>query len=82
MLREYGPARLDVTVRNTVPPGAAPAVGPRPGHGIIGMSERAAMVGGTLTAGRTPDGAWRVRLTVPRPVRDDDRRTATTEEAP
>jgi glucose-6-phosphate-specific signal transduction histidine kinase len=42
-----------------------------PGHGLVGMRERAAMVAGTLDARRTGDGAWVVRLSVPRaPGRD------------
>ncbi|WP_083260118.1 sensor histidine kinase [Cellulosimicrobium cellulans] len=82
VLREYGPAELVLTVRNTVPPDAARSDGARPGHGIIGMSERAAMVGGTLAAGPAPDGAWRVRLTVPRPARADRREPTDPGEAP
>lgn len=39
------------------------AVGP--GHGLIGMRERALSVGGSLVAGPTADG-WTVDLTVPR----------------
>jgi hypothetical protein len=35
------------------------------------MRERAAVLGGSLDARRAPDGAWLVRLTVPRaPARD------------
>jgi signal transduction histidine kinase len=34
------------------------------GHGIIGMAERAAAFGGTLTAGPDPDGGWRVEVTL------------------
>ncbi|MFC8921071.1 sensor histidine kinase [Cellulosimicrobium sp. NPDC057127] len=81
--REYGPTGLVLTVRNAVPPGATAPEGPGPGHGVIGMSERAAMVGGTLAAGLLPDGAWRVRLTVPRHARVDHRgRTGDATDAP
>ncbi len=31
------------------------------GHGIAGMRERAALYGGTVTAGPTPDGGWTVQ---------------------
>jgi signal transduction histidine kinase len=82
VLREYGPGDLVLTVRNTVPPGAAHPDGARPGHGIIGMSERAAMVGGTLTAGPASESVWRVRLTVPRPAPADRREPAAADRAP
>jgi signal transduction histidine kinase len=36
-----------------------------PGHGIAGMRERAAVVGGTLRAGPTPDGGFDVTATLP-----------------
>ncbi|QUB98768.1 sensor histidine kinase [Cellulosimicrobium cellulans] len=66
----WSPAAVVVTVRN--PAGrVAPPQDARPGHGLVGMRERAAVLGGTLDARRTPDGAWLVRLTVPRaPARD------------
>jgi signal transduction histidine kinase len=35
------------------------------GNGLIGMRERATVLGGTLTAGRAPDGGWRVRAIFP-----------------
>jgi signal transduction histidine kinase len=50
-----------LTVRNPVPPGA-PA--PSDGYGLTGMAERAALVGGDVTARR--DGTFFVvRATVP-----------------
>jgi signal transduction histidine kinase len=36
------------------------------GFGLIGMRERAGLVGATLAAGPTPEGGWSVKLTVPR----------------
>jgi signal transduction histidine kinase len=36
-----------------------------PGHGIIGMRERAAMFGGTLTAGPAPGGGFAVHARIP-----------------
>lgn len=35
------------------------------GYGIRGMTERAALLGGTLTAGPDPRGGWRVAATLP-----------------
>ncbi|WP_275004007.1 sensor histidine kinase [Promicromonospora iranensis] len=37
----------------------------RQGMGLIGMGERAQLVGATLTAESTPSGGWRVLLTLP-----------------
>lgn len=63
--------RLRVEVRNT-PPAAPPAatrsaapVGGRGGFGMVGLRERVAAVDGTLEAGGTPDGGWRVAGTFP-----------------
>ena len=36
-----------------------------PGHGIRGMRERAASVGGRLTAGPLPGGGFQVKATLP-----------------
>ena len=40
------------------------------GHGLVGMTERAELFGGTLTAAGTPDGGFRVQVDLPYP--DDD----------
>jgi two-component system sensor histidine kinase DesK len=46
--------------------GAVDAVpGSRSGHGLKGLAERAASVGGRLEAGPAPDGGFRLALTVP-----------------
>jgi signal transduction histidine kinase len=49
-------------------PGAGPVPGPGagsgPGHGLTGMSERAAVFDGTVTAGPRPGGGWRVHATL------------------
>jgi signal transduction histidine kinase len=55
--------RLAITVRNGPPTGPDP--GPGSGFGLVGMAERAQLVGGDLTCGATPDGGWEVRLTLP-----------------
>jgi signal transduction histidine kinase len=59
-------------VRNGPPPvrGGGPPPAP-PGHGIIGMRERAAMLGGTLTAGPSGKGGYLVEAVLPL---DADRR--------
>ncbi|GGN66720.1 sensor histidine kinase [Nocardia rhizosphaerihabitans] len=38
---------------------------PGTGMGLVGMRERVAVLGGTLSAGRTGDGRWRVSATLP-----------------
>ncbi|MEU7611704.1 sensor histidine kinase [Micromonospora sp. NPDC049204] len=43
----------------------ATAADHRPGHGLTGMRERAASVGGSLTAGPRPDGGFSVRASLP-----------------
>jgi signal transduction histidine kinase len=43
---------------------------PSGGHGILGMTERATSLGGTLRAVAEPDGAFRVTATLPRPEKD------------
>jgi signal transduction histidine kinase len=43
----YAKDELELTVRNPVTPGAAP----KDGHGLIGMRERAQLLGGSLSAG-------------------------------
>jgi signal transduction histidine kinase len=48
--------RLRIAVRDNGPT-AGPGVA---GHGLIGMRERAAMYGGTVTAGPAPGGGWSV----------------------
>lgn len=37
-----------------------------PGYGLIGMTERVTLLGGTLTAGPKPDRGWSVRAVLPR----------------
>lgn len=73
--------RLSVSIANDGPrrdaararigPGPGPGPGPTsgpdagPGHGLIGMRERAKILGGTLSAGERPEGGFRVHLTLP-----------------
>jgi len=66
----YDEDALEIVVRNgrgDRTADAGDAAGAGPGHGVIGMTERAELVGGRLTARRTSAGGWLVRLTVPRP---------------
>jgi len=48
------------------------------GHGLLGMSERAAALGGTLEAGPDPAGGWLVHAVLPLPPQGttDSRRTS------
>jgi signal transduction histidine kinase len=45
---------------------AAPSIGTA--KGVAGMQERAAVHGGSVVAGRLPDGGWRVEAVLPRSV--------------
>ncbi|MCX4824663.1 sensor histidine kinase [Streptomyces sp. NBC_01142] len=60
----YKKSMLGVRVINTAPTEPAPP-SPGAGHGLLGMRERAAMLGGGLAAGRTPDGGYEVTAHLP-----------------
>lgn len=49
----------------TVANGPGEEIGSTGGLGLLGMRERADLIGGTLEAGPTADGGWRVLLTIP-----------------
>ncbi|GAA2285020.1 histidine kinase [Streptomyces atrovirens] len=55
---------LTVTVRNPAPEGDVPHV-PGAGQGLIGLTERATLAGGTLEHGPAPDGGFEVRARLP-----------------
>lgn len=57
---DAGGLRLSVTNDGEV------ASSPTPGFGIIGMMERAALLGGTCQAGPAPGGGWAVTAVLPR----------------
>jgi signal transduction histidine kinase len=57
----FGSDALEITATNPVPPDSVAAGG---GHGIVGMRERAALVGGRLEAD-SADGAFRVQARLP-----------------
>lgn len=65
---------LRVTVVNGPPPVAASSSLPGGGHGLLGLRERAELLGGTLEAGGTPDGGFRVEMLLP--VVEDAARSA------
>ncbi|WP_156035994.1 sensor histidine kinase [Blastococcus sp. URHD0036] len=78
VVKHAGPARVQVRVEATVERvllevvddglGGSPATGT--GRGLVGMRERAAATGGSVTAGPGPDGGWRVTAELPlAPVR-------------
>jgi signal transduction histidine kinase len=55
--------RLRILVRDTGPPGSQQSGLPERdhaelGHGLVGMRERAALYGGTVTVGPAPGGGW------------------------
>lgn len=68
VLKHAGPASVEVLVRARggvveveVCDDGRGAPTPGPGHGLIGMRERAALYGGNLEAGGQPGGGYRVR---------------------
>ncbi|MGV9527202.1 sensor histidine kinase [Streptomyces cellulosae] len=82
---DWGGGRLTVTVSDDGgAPAGPPALSDRPpGYGLIGMRERAAAVGGELTAGPRPEGGFLVTARLPLPsVRDGDMPEASDEGRP
>jgi signal transduction histidine kinase len=64
---EYAADQVRVSVRNTAPT-AAPSsalVGTGSGLGLANLRQRIELVHGTLSAGRTPDGGYRVDAVLP-----------------
>ncbi|MFG2500742.1 sensor histidine kinase [Streptomyces sp. NPDC048441] len=63
---EIGTDMLRVQIHNGPPNGRIPKPDlPGGGHGIVGLRERAALLGGRLTAGPTSDGGFAVCADVP-----------------
>jgi signal transduction histidine kinase len=58
----FGDAAVELSVTNPVPASGAPRSGG--GHGLIGMRERATLLGGDLDAERS-NGAFRLRARIP-----------------
>ncbi|MEE1941366.1 sensor histidine kinase [Streptomyces sp. TRM 70361] len=68
----HRPDALTVRVANTAPGRegrTVPSV-PSGGQGLLGMRERAAMLGGELAAGPTPGGGWEVTAVLPADTAD------------
>ncbi|WP_374195707.1 ATP-binding protein, partial [Streptomyces sp. MBT53] len=61
----HDPDGLRLIITNSRPQQAAPP-SPGAGHGLLGMRERAAMLGGHLTAGNTFQGGFAVVAFLPR----------------
>lgn len=55
---------VQVTITSTAPTLASVPL-PSSRHGLLGLHQRAALLGGTLTWGATPGGGWRNTLTLP-----------------
>ncbi len=60
----YGPRELHLCVANSAPSRPAPP-SQGAGHGLLGMRERAGMLGGELAAGPRPDGGYEVSAVLP-----------------
>ncbi|WP_107771054.1 sensor histidine kinase [Nocardioides sediminis] len=59
--REGGAVRLRVSDDGRTDPGSAP----EPGFGLLGMAERAQLLGGSFSAGPGPEGGWVVEAVLP-----------------
>ncbi|MEU7599958.1 sensor histidine kinase [Streptomyces sp. NPDC041003] len=78
----YGPRELHLCIANTVPTRTAPP-SQGAGHGLLGMRERAGMLGGELAAGPRPDGGYEVSAVLPMDPQDPPAGTAPeTKKAP
>ncbi|QZN86843.1 sensor histidine kinase [Cellulomonas sp. C5510] len=64
---QRNPREVVVEVRNAAATDPAPPGAPesRRGYGLVGMRERAAMLGGVLETGPAPDGGWRTLAVIP-----------------
>ncbi|MBX9243783.1 sensor histidine kinase [Actinotalea ferrariae] len=71
VLLQWTPASLVLEVSDDGR-GAAAQGGDGAGQGVLGMRERAAMLGGTVAVGPRPGGGFRVRAEIPLPPRPAD----------
>jgi len=64
---EQAPPDVRITVHNEPPATSQPPANgtTQPGHGLAGMRERVALLGGQLQAGPEPDGGFAVRADLP-----------------
>ncbi|GAA2516436.1 sensor histidine kinase [Rarobacter incanus] len=66
VLVAWGASSITIEVSDDGRGASAPSDGV--GHGVIGMRERAAMIGANLQAGPKPGGGYRVRCVIPVPT--------------
>jgi signal transduction histidine kinase len=66
----YGPDAVTIDVADDGT--ARTASGAPPGHGLVGMRQRAQVFDGTTMAGPAPGGGWRVRAELPAQPAPDD----------
>jgi signal transduction histidine kinase len=59
---DYGPRALTLEVRDD---GRGLQPGTSPGHGLVGVRERVALLGGTFEAGSSPSGGYRLQAELP-----------------
>jgi len=64
---DYGSGEAVLTVTNAAPSSAPTRAGAAAGNGLLGMRERATLIGGILTTGATADGGWKNQLRIPYP---------------
>ncbi|KAB1650482.1 sensor histidine kinase [Pseudoclavibacter endophyticus] len=69
VLDDTDPARFRVSVRNAPPPAGSLTRPSGSGFGIIGMRERAALIGASFSAGPSGDDGWETRMSIPRESR-------------
>jgi signal transduction histidine kinase len=62
---EYGDDSVLVTVTNAPSPAVPAERVRRDGYGLLGMAERAELIGATLRTGPSRDGGWRNTLEIP-----------------
>ena len=67
-LAQPTPAEISVALTNR--PSAQRGSGPGTGRGLPGLGERVRSLGGTLDAGATPEGGYRLAATLPMPEGD------------
>ena len=61
---DYGPTSVRLTVTNSAPQGRDQPPS-RAGYGLVGMAERAKLIGATLTTGPDGNGGWTNTLVIP-----------------